>query len=379
MKNIMKGMIIFFSVLLVGLIGILTFALVTGSDRLPLIGSISEGFYEPKLINTETVSLEDISAIDIDNSSYDIIFKRGESEEIVIKEYGKSKDKTFVTAEKSGKTLNIKSNKNIGRTWFVIVSTYRYYEVYLPESYNGSMDVETSSGDIYAETNLTFSDFKVDSTSGYVELLKLSAANIDIQTSSGDVEADYLDGDSKISCTSGYVEVGDIAGNAKIETSSGDIDAGQVKGTVEISSQSGYVDVAESGGDTKIETNSGDVNIKNITGKLSITTSSGYVEADDIAGGGTIDTNSGDVNIEFTALTDDLDIQTSSGYVSCEIPQNTEFQFEANTSSGYIDTDFDKQLSFNKKGNQASGLIGDDADYKVTIKTSSGDIDVSYR
>lgn len=379
MKNIMKGLIIFFSVLLITLLGLMTYALVNGSDELPLIGGIYSNLAEAKLINTQTISPEGAENIKIKNSSYDIIFMDSDSEEIVVKEYSsKSKQKSFVTVDKSGNTLNITSNKKNVRSWFVLRSNYAYYEVYLPASYKDAVDIETSSGDFSAETNLEFSDFNVNSSSGYVNLNNLRAGNIYIKTSSGDIRTEYLDGPAELSSSSGYIEIGDVAGDIKIRTSSGDVDTGQIDGTVDISCTSGYVTVA-GGGDTQIQTSSGDIGIENITGRLNIKTSSGYVEAEDIEGGGVLTSTSGDIRIDFTALTENLQIETSSGYVYCKIPQDTSFKFQANTSSGDINTDFDDALGYNKKGNAASGQIGSLSDYKVTINTSSGDVNMSYR
>jgi len=379
MKNIIKGLIIFFAILLVGLIGLMTYALVKGSDELPLLGNSFYGWTEAELINTQNVEVDDISSIDISNSSRDIIFKRGDSDHMVIREYSsKSKDKSFVSISQSSNILKLKSDKNSGRSWFVLRSNYQYYEVYLPTSYQGSMNIKTSSGDIYSETDLILSDYSLSSSSGYVDLQSLTAEKINIATSSGDIDAQYLEGETELSCQSGYVEVGEIKGDIKITTSSGDVNTGRVDGTVNIKTSSGYADVEE-GSDTKIETSSGDITISNVNGRLDIKSSSGYVEAENITGGGSVYTTSGDINLEFAELTEDLQIDASSGYVYCDIPKEANFQLQVDTSSGDINTDFDETLSYNKKGNHVSGLIGSAADSNINISTTSGDVSLSYR
>lgn len=339
MRNLMKTMIAFFAVILIGLAAILTYALVRGDDTLPILGNIGDQFTGRELVNTQNISLDGISGISIKGNSCDVIFLQSESDEMIIKEYVSSRNKkeSFVTASVEGKTLNLKANKN-DRTFFVLGSNYRYFEVYLPESFAGALDVDTNSGDISADTDLMLTEMKISSSSGYVNLQKVTADTISIETSSGDVNADALYGEKDIFTRSGYVKVKEGSGDAKMDASSGDITVG------------------------------------NHSGHLDIKTSSGYVKAEGLRGSASVNTSSGDVRLEFIEATGDLEVTASSGYIICDLPEDLSFDFQAETNSGEIITNFDDSLGFNKKGTEASGTVGETADISVKVKTSSGDI-----
>lgn len=310
MKNFIKGLIVFFSVLLVVLIGTMTYALVKGTDRIPLFGGLEDRFSSDNLLNTQKVSLEGISEIKMDNYSCDVYFLPSEGKEMVIKEYagGQANQKPFVKATEIGNSLKLKVNKENGRSWFIFGNNARYYEVYLPSTYAGMVAVEAGSGDVYSEMDLALAELNISTHSGSVELRSVEADKLQIETRSGDIEAESLEGDMHFESTSGELQIDEMIGKVAIKTSSGD------------------------------------------------------------------------VSIDYLALTEDVEIETSSGEVRCEIPQNANFQFKVETSSGDIVTSFDQYLSFDRDGEKASGNVGDGDKIKATVrvKTSSGDIDFSY-
>lgn len=345
MKNLIKGLIVFFSILLISLVLLMTYALVRGEDRLPMFGDLSDRFLERRLINTQTVVLDDISDIDINSYSCDVFFLKSDSEEMVIKEYtsNRSVKSSFITVRKDGSTLNIGAEKRSSHSWVVFGSNYRYIEVYLPGNYQDSINVDTTSGDVLVRTDLKLTNSSFVTSSGYVKLDELAAENISIRTSSGDIFVEKLSGEKKISSKSGFVSI-----------SGGD-------------------------GSTKISTSSGDVMLEDIGGSIEINTSSGFVKGEQLTGPAKIRTSSGDVFLTLSELNGNLDIECSSGDVSCRLPEDAKFEFKAKTSSGEVITNFDRDLSFNRKGTQVHGTIGDSADTSVTIYTTSGDIKCSNR
>lgn len=340
MKNILKGMIAFFSILLVSLVGLMIYALVGGSSELPLLGGAANQFGAQSLINTQTIAAGDISDIFIKNYSSDMVFKKSDSRDIVIKEYvsNRSAKALFVTVNQEGSSLNIYSDKKNSNSWFVFGSSHRYFEIYLPESYQGTLKLDTSSGDVYAETDLEFTTCSVSSSSGYLKFEKLTAENSTVKTASGDINVKEMSGEKKLSTASGNIVIDRSTGDAEISTSSGDIKLDEAKGKLDISTSSGYVQVKQLTGSTKARSTSGDIIL----------------------------------NVE--ELTGDLEFDTSSGGVFCKLPKDTGFHFQASTSSGNIRTDFDNALSFNEKASQAEGAIGDMSDYFVKVRTTSGDI-----
>lgn len=325
MKNVLKGMIAFFAVLLVSLVILLCYGVFGGG--VPFAGMFEGRFNERKLVSTLTADLDDISEIKINVSSEDVFLLRGETQEIVIKEYVSSQsDKNpRIKLDRQGNRLSIRSENKKISSWIIFGSTYRYVEVYLPANYRGAMALRTSSGDICGQTNLVLTDCTAVSSSGEVVFGKITADRIELSASSGDIKVSALTGDTKVVTSSGDVVLDETEGRLTIDTSSGDIKVGQLSGF------------------------------------------------------GQVRTSSGDVKLRFAALSGNLEITTSSGEVYCELPEQSAFQFRADTSSGDIRTDFDNRLSFNRKGNEAEGVIGGAAVRQMKVNTSSGDVEFRLR
>ncbi|MGL5434073.1 MAG: hypothetical protein ACRDBO_01570 [Lachnospiraceae bacterium] len=132
MKNILKGLIVFFTIMLLLLAGLLVYALTSGIDGVPLFGGIGIGFHERHLVNTQSVDMNDISSIHIKSSNTDVIFLTGDNEEMIIKEYNsQSKKNPFVTVSRDKKELNIKAD-DTKTTWRVFGYSYKYMEIHLP-------------------------------------------------------------------------------------------------------------------------------------------------------------------------------------------------------------------------------------------------------
>lgn len=339
MKNLMKGMIVFFGVIIVLLVGFLIYGVSNGgyggwglSDD-PVSGG--------KLIHTQELSLEGIGEILINARNSDVIFKETDDTQITLKEYGtKQYKESFMDVDTNGKLLALTADRD-RTSWFSFGNHYRYIEIYLPRSYQDAMTVQTSSGDIIADYALTFSLFSAECSSGATLLHSVHAENISFAASSGDIKLDN--------------EL--VSSTLKAETSSGAI----LLNTV-------------SADEIELGASSGDIRVEESTGTLDAETSSGYISIEDIDGSGTFEASSGDISLSFTKLTDDLTLDTSSGTVKCSLPADSGFDFNANTNSGDIRTYFDDDLSYDKDGENARGKVGQNSEYKIDVNTSSGDI-----
>lgn len=338
-KTAIKGMIIFFSLLLAGLVSLLSYGLVKGTGELSAPGN-GNWFSGAVLVNTQTFTLEDITDISVNNYSSDIFFLPSDDETLVIKEYvsSRTRQNPFVTINRDGSRLRLESDKYNTDSWLVFGNNYRCIEIYLPASYQNAVDIQTGSGDIFADMDLVFTDCLITGSSSDINLSKLTAETISITTASGDLIARQLGGEKKIATQSGTVTISGGSGNIEISTSSGDI------------------------------------RLEALTGDLSVSTSSGDLWVSDLTGSARARSSSGDMKIHFQSITGNLDVESSSGTVYCELPKDAGFRFRADTGSGDIRTYFDDSLSFDRKGTQVEGEIGGPSDLQVTVKTSSGDI-----
>ena len=331
MRKVLKGMIIFFTVVMIGLLAFMVYVLTRGED-VNILGSA-------ELMASSEMPADEISAVEIKGYSEDIIFKESDTEDIIVKEFaaGKAKKRKALKVQKTGDTLKLEIEKRTGSSWFVFGNYHRHIEVYLPASYGGVIDMDVSSGDITSDIDFNVSKFSINASSGYLSLQDVSAEDITIRTSSGDVKTGQLSGEVKIDCTSGYVEA---------ESCVGSLDA---------------------------NTSSGDITIREMIGEVDVESTSGYLKIEKIDGLASANTSSGDVIMDFDRLDGDINVNTSSGYVSCDLPDDAEFDFKADTSSGDIDTYFDDELSYDRRGSEARGTVGKGGK-KITVKTSSGDI-----
>ena len=376
MRNVMKGMIVFFSVVMTALIAILVFALVRSDEAFEFLGNAENQITGKELVNTENISMNGMKEINIDANSCDVIFIQSDSDEMVIKEYvsnGNKKEPFLTTTVNDDTVVKLKAAKN-RRSFFIFGSNRRFIEVYLPESYQGAVVLETSSGDISSEIDLSLSEFRVNTSSGYLSLEKVAAAGISINTSSGDLYAEGLYGKVKFETQSGYVKVEEVEGNAQYSSSSGDLAIDRHIGDLTFNTSSGYSYMKEIEGDAEFSSSSGDISVDTLTGDLKIDTSSGYVKVETLRGAADVNTSSGDIKLKFAVVTGDIMFTTTSGYISCILPSDASFDFEADTNSGEIYTNFDNELNFNRKGSEANGTIGSSPQFSVRVQTSSGDI-----
>ncbi len=344
MKTIIKGMIAVLSVIMIGLAVFLAFALTAGTDGIPMVGGWVNDLSERRMINSQTESLDQITGITIKSRSSDVFLLKSDTDELLIKEYisNKSVKKPFFTLSRNGSTIVLESDEKMTNNWSVFGSNYRYIEVYLPDSFKGAVKISSSSGDVAADGVWEFLEYIIRTASGDAEFDTVTADRIEIDTSSGDVYAEELNGQK------------------------------------DIKTQSGSVSIIKALGDVRISTSSGDIEMNSLEGKLDVKTSSGSVWVNQLDGSARARTTSGDVDLIITRLEGSVDIETSSGEVSCIIPKEAGFQFDATTSSGDIETYFDNSLSFNKKGSQAAGQVGPSSDNNIRVKTTSGDIEFSY-
>ena len=207
-----------------------------------------------------------------------------------------------------------------------------------------------------ANTNL--SDLKIQITSGDVKCSDIAAENVNVESSSGDVN---------VSCT---------AANIKMKASSGDITLDATAEEISVETSSGDIVVRQSGSSRKItaEASSGalDITAEEVI-NLRTKTSSGRIKVTaDTVGNFESDSSSGRCEASFANTPDSTDIETSSGNVKLLLPADAELTAEFDTSSG----DITYELPFAKDGKRYVSGAGTS---KLRVETSSGDITIGKR
>lgn len=278
-----------------------------------------------QLRNTQEFEAEDINHIEIAYTSENVVFYPAEDDKITIKEYYmESRDDGKSLIEKDGDTLRAEGRKEIVVFMFTFGGEERI-EIYLPETYRGSVDVLATSGNIKSDTKLELSSLRAGTSSGNINFNQVYAEKIAAKATSGNI---------RFNCVAGTVR--------------------------EFSTTSGNIRVDSGAGNTKTSTTSGNIEIKELDGGFSGSAGSGNIKA------------------QFVHVGGDIAVSTTSGNIKLEIPEDSSFSYKGRATSGMINTDFDHVLAFNKKGNEANGTYGQNTDQMMETRTTSGNTSIIF-
>ena len=170
-------------------------------------------------------------------------------------------------------------------------------------------------------------------------------ADTRIDSGSGDVELDVVDGDTVVQSGSGDVLAEHLAGDARIKSGSGDIQVNRADSNLVVTTGSGDVRVGGAGAELAIKTGSGDAQVRSVAGDVVFTTGSGDLLIGQATSGRvTAKTASGDISIGVLPGTPVwTDVRTASGRLSSTLPSTGEpapdqdfLEVRATTASGDV-------------------------------------------
>lgn len=291
----------------------------------------------------KSIQLEKIKDIEISGNVSQINFNKSDNNEIKVHLYGKieanyepeliiNSQSNYVeirTENKDTRNMKVKDNKLI-------------LDVYLPDKYKGSIDASCISGDIFAK-NYSLENVKMTSISGNIEVLIINCKDIKLETISGNINGMNLVAEKSIN----------------VESISGEI---IIKNTTSES--------------IKSSTTSSDNKLIGIKSKaVDIGTISGNAELAGYVGNINIETTSGDIRVENSELTGDIFIDTVSGKIDLNIPEESNFELKVETISGKLDTSNLNISNVKIKDKKISGKKGT-GEYNVELKTVSGDVNI---
>lgn len=223
--------------------------------------------------NIDEVKEFDVKAINkvfIDTVSSDVNIILSKDNNIKVHFYGTTSDMgraPKLEASLSGDNLDISVKYPKQIIIFGSFSLNTKLDVYVPESYKKSMDIETVSGEIDID-KLESDDFKCHTTSGDMKINLIVASTIDFSSVSGSINIEELSSKSSdFETTSGDVKIEAISGDLKVESVSGSITALY----------------KEFNNEVEAETVSGDVNLslpQESEFKVDFSTTSGELEND---------------------------------------------------------------------------------------------------
>jgi DUF4097 and DUF4098 domain-containing protein YvlB len=185
-------------------------------------------------------------------------------------------------------------------------------------------------------------------------------AAVDVNSVSGDVDIDKIDGSVRAKSVSGDVTLAKASAGAEISSVSGDVKVSEVKGGLDAGSVSGDVVVGRVEGSIEATSVSGDVKLRNVLGADTVRAK----------------TVSGDVEFEGLSVPKGRYIlESHSGDVTISLPAEASFELEAETFSGDIDSDFSIKVSGKVSPRQLRGTVNQGGPL-VTVKSFSGSINL---
>jgi DUF4097 and DUF4098 domain-containing protein YvlB len=298
-----------------------------------------------ELVNSHEIGLNNITDVTISYSSEKVSVFMGTTDNLIIKEYmSENKNEYFARINKSGNIVTIENGRWPFRPFFN--SFNRRLEVYLPISFDGSIKIKVSSGEIESSADIFCSKINIESSSGSISVKSITADTVGIKSSSGSIN------------------IGNIKGYISTESSSGRIEINQASGILSAKNKSGSIVFNKIEGNVSAEASSGSIDLKLVLGSVNAETTSGSIRC-------TIGEPTG--NISLTA---------SSGGVRLNLPRSSNFNFSSKTSSGSLSTPFsDKLFSPVNDKKSIQGVIGGNVSENIpsiNIKTSSGSIKIDW-
>jgi hypothetical protein len=270
------------------------------------------------LVNTETISLEGISALSIAYGHGDVILRESDSDSLVIREYmNKDNPRYHAEISRNAGTLRLRGGK---RPWFFGFLIQSRAEIYLPPSFRENLRISNSSGNLSGDVDLrAYKTIDVSVGSGSVLLNRLSGETVSIRVASGGLNVAGIEGYSFVSVSSGRLEINELAGpEHRIKVSSGRTRIGALEGNA------------------KIEISSGSITVEKNRGRIDLDISSGSVMMENFSGEGNFELSSGNLDLDARELTGDLRFRLSSGDVDIQLPAELAFHLDAVTNSGVV-------------------------------------------
>ena len=256
-----------------------------------------------------TVPATDITSVEVQTSGGDVTFGVSQDDNVYIVELSKTQlteDKLARILTQDGLLTIAQGQKySAGSLLFSYGMLSSDFEIYLPQRAWHTLKITTSSGDVELEKDLEVANLDIHTTSGDIEAPGVSAGVIHIQTVNGDLE---------------------FMGNCSV---------------------------------LELKTVNGDMNVNGGLERL------------------TAESTNGDFRLKLSAMPQELSIHTVNGDTNLYLPDNDGFALKYQRVNGDVRSDFDLKTSLNDKSGIAVYLTGNNRQYNLT--TVNGDLRIYRR
>lgn len=247
-RKLKIAMIVIWSVIGIALINLLVFCIINNRG-LGYYFSLNGGnSLISKVQKQEVVPLSDCSRIILDCSSDDVIISSSDDDKLkVIQSANRNlNENEKFTIDKRNGAVSI-SDRYSNFTFNLFGGLNKKIELFIPKNYAKDLEVKSTSGDINIDDDLNLNNTKFTQSSGdFTSTGKITADQIDIKASSGDIKSKNLKAKSYgINSSSGDITIDSIIGSGEISASSGDIKVtyGDIYEYADVSAHSGDINL----------------------------------------------------------------------------------------------------------------------------------------
>jgi DUF4097 and DUF4098 domain-containing protein YvlB len=238
------------------------------------------------------------------------------------------------------------------------------------------IDVKKDGGDVNIHTKYPRSRFlrRVSCWVNY-EIFVPPKTELNIKTTSADVEIEDIQQKVRINTVSGDIRVESINGVIDFSSVSGDFYLQDIQGNLILEGTSSDMELNHIQGDLRIDCVSGDIRLSQIDGDIEASTSSGDIEVRQDQGGLDLNTVSGDVEVKTEISPEnEYGVETTSGEIVFYLPQDSNARLNCETQSGSIRTEIPISVLSTSR-NFLKGELGSGGS-RIYLSTVSGDVEV---
>jgi len=158
------------------------------------------------------------------------------------------------------------------------------------------------------------------------------------------------------------------------ETSNGDIAVRGVQGVFDLNTSNGDVELSDLVGTALVDTSNGRIEAERVSGVLDLETSNGAIYMEDVEA--RVDARTSNGRIEFAGIFvgDAHRLRTSNGTIGLRVPADAALTFDASTSIGSITTSL--PLTGDTVGRDWNATLNAPATTTLELRTSNGSIHI---
>ncbi len=208
-------------------------------------------------------------------------------------------------------------NEEVGRSFFMVTAGNTLKISYKSEN-KESIEQEKRFIHLKGPENLQIS---IRNTSGLIGVSQVSARETKLSVSSGKINVQQVRGNLILKANSGKIEASEIEGDLSCTITSGVAEITQVSGNANINANSGSLKITDIQGLVNAKISSGNLRLENVGELGQITVSSGSVRAVDCGLGGktSLEGSSGSIDIQTVSPLDQFNYNFKAGSGSLRV------------------------------------------------------------